>query len=620
MKTVYPVSVFCPRGIGSRSAGGPAPHAATAFRDTPVRQNPRAAYTLAPVMAAVVMAGLVMAGLVAVQVGCGSREPAESRPAADGPLGAGSNGAPMPLDAGGQGPHSPAATNEPIEPPKVDPGVGNAILPEAEHWYLLMMGSQRIGHKRTTVEHVQADAMAEGAEDGSGGEREMMQVAGLLRINVKRFGQASQQEIRFSCLEHADGRLAEFTSRIAQGNAPVVARGTVEGDRLRVTVASAGRTREHTLPWTASDRAFFAVEQSLLRRPMRPGERRELRTLQLDATSLGTERLEAQRWERVELPRNEEGAPSDQRVLLRIRQTTATGEGGVLRGTIWTDAAGNIWKSQVEGGLLRTYRVDRQTALADTGPGDLDLAVQTSIPLAEPLPRPHENALVRYRLTLTDDNPAEVFPESASQAVEPIDKRSAEVTVWALRPGRTGNAKAPEDKPTDADSKPSSIVQSDDPLIVEMAQSATADAESPWEKAVAAERFVGRVLTNKSFSQTFASAADVARSREGDCTEHSVLLVALLRAVGIPARGAAGLVYMPGRQAFFFHMWAEAYIDGRWIPLDATIAQGGTGGAHLKLITNSLGERGYRTAFLPVFRVLGKLKIELIEARPTDGS
>ncbi len=49
------------------------------------------------------------------------------------------------------------------------------------------------------------------------------------------------------------------------------------------------------------------------------------------------------------------------------------------------------------------------------------------------------------------------------------------------------------------------------------------------------ERFVNREVTKKNFSQTFASAAEVARSRKGDCTEHAVFLMALCRARGIPA-------------------------------------------------------------------------------------
>ena len=55
----------------------------------------------------------------------------------------------------------------------------------------------------------------------------------------------------------------------------------------------------------------------------------------------------------------------------------------------------------------------------------------------------------------------------------------------------------------------------------------------------------------------------MAKSREGDCTEHAVFLMALCRARGIPARGAMGLVYLESQRAFFYHMWTEVYIDNR---------------------------------------------------------
>jgi transglutaminase-like putative cysteine protease len=47
-----------------------------------------------------------------------------------------------------------------------------------------------------------------------------------------------------------------------------------------------------------------------------------------------------------------------------------------------------------------------------------------------------------------------------------------------------------------------------------------------------------------------------------------VLLAALCRARGIAARAALGLVYVARNQEFAYHMWTEAYIGGKWIPLD----------------------------------------------------
>ena len=38
------------------------------------------------------------------------------------------------------------------------------------------------------------------------------------------------------------------------------------------------------------------------------------------------------------------------------------------------------------------------------------------------------------------------------------------------------------------------------------------------------------------------------------------------------------------------HMWTEAWMDGQWIPLDATLSRGGTGAAHLKMSGGSLAD------------------------------
>ena len=41
-------------------------------------------------------------------------------------------------------------------------------------------------------------------------------------------------------------------------------------------------------------------------------------------------------------------------------------------------------------------------------------------------------------------------------------------------------------------------------------------------------------------------------------------------------------------QAFGYHMWTEVYVDKRWIPVDATLAAGGIGAAHLKIAQSNL--------------------------------
>jgi transglutaminase-like putative cysteine protease len=226
---------------------------------------------------------------------------------------------------------------------------------------------------------------------------------------------------------------------------------------------------------------------------------------------------------------------------------------------------------------------------------------------------------VRYEVTIdpppgvAGGDPAKIFPSGPGQEVKPTSANTAELIVTAVR-AQNGPAAQPSSPPTEADRQPNNLVQSDHPLVVQMAQEAAGAEIDPVRVASSLERYVRTTVQNKNFTQALATAADVAQSREGDCTEHAVLLAALSRARGIPARVAIGLVYVESLQGFGYHMWSELYVNDTWVPFDGTLGQGGTGGAHLKLAHSSLSGGDAFSAFLPVAQLLGRLKIRVLEA------
>jgi transglutaminase-like putative cysteine protease len=57
-------------------------------------------------------------------------------------------------------------------------------------------------------------------------------------------------------------------------------------------------------------------------------------------------------------------------------------------------------------------------------------------------------------------------------------------------------------------------------------------------------------------------------ARQGVCRDYAHLVIALLRALDVPARMVA--VYAPGLRPMDFHAVAEAFIDGQWHVVDAT--------------------------------------------------
>ncbi|GAC70183.1 transglutaminase-like domain-containing protein [Gordonia soli] len=69
-------------------------------------------------------------------------------------------------------------------------------------------------------------------------------------------------------------------------------------------------------------------------------------------------------------------------------------------------------------------------------------------------------------------------------------------------------------------------------------------------------------------SDPIDGAADTLLAGAGVCRDYAHLVVALLRALNVPARVVA--VYAPGCSPMDFHAVAEALVDGEWVVVDAT--------------------------------------------------
>jgi Transglutaminase-like superfamily len=104
------------------------------------------------------------------------------------------------------------------------------------------------------------------------------------------------------------------------------------------------------------------------------------------------------------------------------------------------------------------------------------------------------------------------------------------------------------------------------------------------------------------------SAVDVLSTRRGDCNEITVLYVAMARALGLPARTAAGLVYVRGR--FYYHAWPEVYL-GRWVAVDPTFGQFPADAAHLRFTIGGLARQ------LELAQLFGRLTISVVGVENT---
>ena len=92
---------------------------------------------------------------------------------------------------------------------------------------------------------------------------------------------------------------------------------------------------------------------------------------------------------------------------------------------------------------------------------------------------------------------------------------------------------------------------------------------SGHDLVAAVTRFVEQSVTySPGLSLGTDSAVTTLMTGQGVCRDYAHVVIALLRAMDIPARYAA--CYAPGLRPMDFHAVAEAYLDGEWYVIDAT--------------------------------------------------
>ncbi|AEV71561.1 transglutaminase-like enzyme, predicted cysteine protease [Mycolicibacterium rhodesiae NBB3] len=96
-------------------------------------------------------------------------------------------------------------------------------------------------------------------------------------------------------------------------------------------------------------------------------------------------------------------------------------------------------------------------------------------------------------------------------------------------------------------------------------------------------------------SDPIDGAVDTLLAGSGVCRDYAHLVVALLRAVNVPARLVA--VYAPGCDPMDFHAVAEAYVDGAWRVVDATCLS-----PRQSMVRIATGRDAADTAFLDNFK------------------
>jgi Transglutaminase-like superfamily len=130
-------------------------------------------------------------------------------------------------------------------------------------------------------------------------------------------------------------------------------------------------------------------------------------------------------------------------------------------------------------------------------------------------------------------------------------------------------------------------LQCQEKAIKEQAEKIVGDETDAVKKARKLQGWVHKTL-KKSYSDNAETALQVLDNKAGDCTEHSLLFVALARAAGLPAREVGGLAFVAGSKPLFgWHAWAEVHDGRQWVTVDPTWGQLFVDATHIKLSEGS---------------------------------
>ncbi len=465
-----------------------------------------------------------------------------------------------------------------------------------DSWQVIHIGNQRIGyqHGREQVEvHDKRTVITSVSES---------------HFQIKRFGQELNLSTSLRTEETEDGGLLKFVFEMKNPPAQMTrTEGIVVGSDLELVSIIAGKSEKRRIAWEPDAKSPAYPDRLLREKPLKPGMGFSTKVFLPEFNKFSKVSYTADDLRPVKLLDGKEHS------LLKVKVSFSAIPENDSRQYVDSDGQTKMTEIDMLGSVARAYVVTRDVALQAIAGAELDLAVNTLVRIEPPILDAHRKKRIVYRISSKDESPERAFLSGGTQQIKRISGEAIELTVGikSIPPINL--------RPVSTDAKylaPTQFLQARDPAVIEHADRAAGGETDPSRIATRLEKYVHDKLTKKNFSTAMASAAEVAQRMEGDCTEHAVLLAAMLRAKKVPSRIAAGLVYIETMNSFGGHMWTEAFLAGEWIPLDATMGRGGIGAAHLKMADSALDEDSPLpvTTFLPLYNALGKLKIEVVKA------
>lgn len=472
-----------------------------------------------------------------------------------------------------------------------------------DRWYVLQMGDEHAGYAHSTERHKDGRIVTETDT----------------KLTVRRGDQAIAIEHTMWFVETEDGKPVEASSTLKPGAVAIVQHAKFTDTGIELTTGQGQGARTTTQPLLGPGFLPPAAAQRIIEKAIAEGKK-ELSVGLIDV-SMGVTPLTMS----MKVVGEENVEVFGKIVPAVVWEASASNMPGMTVRE-YVDAHGRAVKSTVQfmpGMDITMIEADEQLAKAKVDPPRI--MAQTLIRPDKPIHNPRETRSAIFRITVNgNDNTSFTLPRTGYQRVVWDDKTTAAVVLDLDQP-----VNVIDDLPTDADLEASDMLNHEDQAVRGLLARALQGVDKDAPDHVVASKlraYVHEYIDEKDLSVGLAKADEVARTAQGDCTEHGVLLAALLRAKGIPSRTVTGVIYVDhflGQEGVFgYHMWTQAWLTdaedggagGRWVDLDAVLDGHDFDAAHIALTVSSMQDGQMINDMIEMLPTFGRLNIQVIQA------
>jgi len=464
---------------------------------------------------------------------------------------------------------------------------GSAWARESQtDYFAIFMAGKKVGHSK----HVRtvADKKVTNAED--------------MEVSISRGPASMTLRLSQTTVETIEGKPLSFKTVQDMGVVAQQTEGVIEGNQMRIKTGSADEVKESTMPWPEGALMSQGAHLLAVKKGLKEGTRYSVST------------FEPASMNRMEVTVTV-GAKKNVDLLGRVVPLTEVSAAmktdvGEVVATSYVDDNQDLQKTVVPllGLSLELVACSEKFALSKNDVLDFfqKVLVESPIPLSDVA----ADKSITYHLTPTGESRLHV-PSGDNQSVKSLSGGGLEVKVRTVRPANgTAFPYKGDDKTALAAMKPAKFLQSDQKVVMDLAREAVGDTKDAAEAVSRIEAFARKHVNKKNLSVGYASAAEVAVSKEGDCSEHAVLVAGMCRSVGIPAQVVLGMAYVgefaARKDVFVPHAWVRAFVDAKWVYLDAALPR-----CDARRIALAAGD-GDLDAFFDMVSTLGYFKIEKV--------